>query len=212
VVDRIPDDARVNVHGCIRAYAWCDVSWRDARGWVQGSDLAYFYEQRYVPIVEYGPRIGLPIIVFSVDTYWNRYYRSRPWYGQRAHFHSVWRDRGGDRADRRPDRREGKIDRDRRDRTVDRTPNRTERKLDRRDRGDDRSVRRLDRRDTSRGERTRESRDLNRGARRDATPGRASPKPEASLRERPSGRPAGAPGRRDGGGGAGGDGERRDRN
>ncbi len=28
VVDRIPDDARVTVHGCVRAYRWCDISWR----------------------------------------------------------------------------------------------------------------------------------------------------------------------------------------
>ena len=41
VVDSIPDDARVTVHGCVRAYRWCDISWRDARGWVSGDELAY---------------------------------------------------------------------------------------------------------------------------------------------------------------------------
>ena len=71
VVDRIPDDARVNVHGCIRAYAWCDISWRSARGWVPGEDLAYLHERRHVPIVEYGPRVGLPIIAFSASPYGN---------------------------------------------------------------------------------------------------------------------------------------------
>ena len=84
VVDSIPDDARVTVHGCVRAYRWCDISWRDARGWVSGDELAYFYQQRYVPVVEYGPRIGLPIVVFSFDTYWDRYYRGRPFYGERT--------------------------------------------------------------------------------------------------------------------------------
>src|SRR5512145_2843671 len=62
VVDRIPSDVRVNVHGCVRGYRWCDVSWRDARGWVPGEELAYLYEGRRVRVVEYGPRIGLPVI------------------------------------------------------------------------------------------------------------------------------------------------------
>ena len=125
VVDSIPDDARVTVHGCVRAYRWCDISWRDARGWVSGDELAYFYQQRYVPVVEYGPRIGLPIVVFSFDTYWDRYYRGRPFYGERTRWRTVWRDRdGGGRkdADRPRDRREGKADRqtDRRQGDVDR--------------------------------------------------------------------------------------------
>ena len=58
VVDSIPDDARVTVHGCVRAYRWCDISWRDARGWVAGDELAYFYQQRYVPVVEYAPALA----------------------------------------------------------------------------------------------------------------------------------------------------------
>ena len=41
VVDQLPADVRVNVHGCVRGYRWCDVSWRDARGWMPGNELAY---------------------------------------------------------------------------------------------------------------------------------------------------------------------------
>lgn len=93
VVDQIPGDVSVNVHGCVRGYRWCDVSWRDARGWVPGEELAYLYEGRRVRIVEYGPRIGLPVVGFSFDTYWDRYYRGRSWYGERARWRSVWRDR-----------------------------------------------------------------------------------------------------------------------
>ena len=33
-VDRIPGGAHVDVHGCFRGKAWCDVSWSDDRGWV----------------------------------------------------------------------------------------------------------------------------------------------------------------------------------
>ena len=113
VVDRIPSDVRVNVHGCVRGYRWCDVSWRDARGWMQGDELAYLDQGRRVAIVEYGPRIGFPIIAYSVDTYWDRYYRGRPWYGERARWRSVWveRERGEKgTSDRVRDRREGRIE------------------------------------------------------------------------------------------------------
>ena len=34
VVDRIPGGSHVNIHGCLKGDAWCDVSWSDDRGWV----------------------------------------------------------------------------------------------------------------------------------------------------------------------------------
>jgi uncharacterized protein YraI len=134
VVDRIPSDVRVNVHGCIRGYRWCDVSWRDARGWVPGQELAYLYQDRRVTIVEYGPRIGLPVVGFAFDTYWDRHYRGRSWYGERARWRTVWRerdrgerstsDRVRDREDRTKSRRE----------TYRRPAGESERRLDRGDR------------------------------------------------------------------------------
>jgi uncharacterized protein YraI len=221
VVDAIPDDARVNVHGCVRAYRWCDVSWRNARGWVQGDDLSYFYQQSYVPIVEYGPRIGLPVVVFSFDSYWDRHYRGRPWYGERTRWRSSWRDRDGrdGRPEQRPDRREGKIERDGRDRKVDRTPDRTEKRAaqptertkGKVDRSNDRSDRTIERRNREATQTPRVNREATQAPRRnrEATqePRRdAGPRPEASVRERP--RPSGgsAP-KRDGGGS-----EQRERN
>jgi uncharacterized protein YraI len=133
VVDSIPSEVRVNVHGCVRGYRWCDVSWRDARGWVPGEQLAYLYQGRRVTIVDYGPRIGLPIEAFAFDTYWDRYYRGRPFYGERARWRTVWREHdGGDRraSDRGRDRREGRNESrtDRRDlERTDRARERTER-------------------------------------------------------------------------------------
>jgi uncharacterized protein YraI len=108
VVDQIPGGVNVLVNGCVRAYRWCDVSWRDAHGWVRGDDLAYLESGRRVSIIEYGPRVSLPIIAFSVDSYWDRYYRNRPFYGRRAHFRTVWRDHDhrGDRRERRGERHE----------------------------------------------------------------------------------------------------------
>ena len=105
VVDRIPADVRVNIHGCVRGYRWCDISWRDTRGWVRGYELAHLYQGRRVLIVEYGPRIGLPLVSFSVDTYWDRHYRGRSWYGERRRWRNVWR--GDDRPDGRREKKRG---------------------------------------------------------------------------------------------------------
>jgi uncharacterized protein YraI len=187
VVDVLPDDARVTVFGCVRAYAWCDISWRGARGWVPGDELAYFYRSRYVPIIEYGPSVGLPIIVFSVDTYWNRHYRGRPWYGRRAHWRSVWRDRDRDRGAVRSERR-----RDRAERRQNRRESRADARRDRSDRS--RELRRQRR--PAQTDRRRESRGDTRSTR-----------PQASLRERrpPAAARQGSGGRegREGGGSMG---------
>ena len=228
VVDSIPDDARVTVHGCVRGYRWCDISWRDARGWVAGDELAYFYQQRYVPVVEYGPRIGLPVVVFSFDTYWDRHYRGRPFYGERTRWRTVWRDRdGGGRknADRPRDRREGKADRqtDRRQGDVDRRregkvqSDRRQGEADRRQSSDRR--REANRRQGDGGEKganrpanrqDRPSGQTGRSESRERSEGRAlspgdSRGPAArgrseGMRERPSGGPQGG---RDAGGGQG---------
>jgi|SRR5215813_8230996 len=152
VVDSIPSDARVNVHGCVRGYRWCDVSWRDARGWVPGEELAYLYQGRRVTIVDYGPRIGLPIEAFAFDSYWDRYYRGRPFYGERARWRTVWRDR--DRGDRRASERiqeprQGRIDSrtDRRElEQTDRTRERTDRTRERTERAREQGRREAERR------------------------------------------------------------------
>jgi uncharacterized protein YraI len=106
VVGVIPDNGQVDVHGCVRGYNWCDVTWRDERGWVSASYLEYYYQERYVPLAEYAPTIAVPIIEFSVDTYWDSHYRHRSWYGRRAHWRGVWqhRHRAGVHRDRPADR------------------------------------------------------------------------------------------------------------
>jgi uncharacterized protein YraI len=212
IVDSIPDDARVNVHGCVRAYMWCDVSWRDARGWVRGDDLAYYYQQSYVPIIEYGPRIGLPVVVFTFDSYWDRHYRGRPWYGERTRWRTTWRDHDRRDGGRDGDRRQGKIDRDRDrpERKADSTPNRPDRTEKRMDRPKDmnRSREGVERRSDKGGDRQRMSDQRGRDAapRRGGSPGR-----EANVRERP-GRDGGGPGQRGAGGGGRDGGGSRDRN
>jgi uncharacterized protein YraI len=115
VVEVIPADAPVEVHGCVRGYSWCDVTWQDARGWVSGGFLTALYRERYVPLVEYATVVDVPIIGFSFDPYWDSYYRSRPWYAQRARWRHAYRDDRrdfrADRVQRREDRRDLRTDR-----------------------------------------------------------------------------------------------------
>ena len=77
----------VQVAGCVNGYSWCDVTLQDGnRGWVYAQNLNYPYQGNQVPLITYGSAIGLPIIAFSIGTYWGQYYRGRPWYGQQSHW------------------------------------------------------------------------------------------------------------------------------
>jgi uncharacterized protein YraI len=89
-VDRIPGGAHVNIHGCIRGDAWCDVSWSGDRGWVSSEYLEYLYRHRYVYLPDYVDEIDVPIVPFVLSSYWASYYPDRPWYHRRAYWSSYW--------------------------------------------------------------------------------------------------------------------------
>jgi uncharacterized protein YraI len=89
-VDRIPGGDRVNIHGCFRGKAWCDVSWSDERGWVSSRYLEYLYRNRYVYLPDYVDEIDVPIVPFAVASYWSSYYAGRPWYHRRAYWSGYW--------------------------------------------------------------------------------------------------------------------------
>lgn len=74
----------VDVQGCIEGYSWCDVIVGGDRGWVPGSFVEEEYNNQPVYLVDYGPRIGLPIVTFSIGTYWDSHYHNRPFYSQRT--------------------------------------------------------------------------------------------------------------------------------
>ncbi|MGA8899152.1 SH3 domain-containing protein, partial [Bradyrhizobium sp.] len=90
LVDRIPGDSRVNVHGCLRGYAWCDVSWSDDRGWISSQYLEYLYRNNYVYLPDYVDDIDIPVVPFVLSSYWSSYYSGRPWYQRRAHWTNYW--------------------------------------------------------------------------------------------------------------------------
>ena len=89
-VDRIPGGSRVNIHGCFRGKAWCDVSWSDDRGWVSSRYLEYLYRNRYVYLPDYVDEIDVPVVPFVLTSYWSSYYAGRPWYHRRAHWSGYW--------------------------------------------------------------------------------------------------------------------------
>src|SRR3569832_623167 len=90
LVDRIPGGARVNVHGCLRGNAWCDISWSDDRGWVSSQYLEYLYRNSYVFLSDYVDQIDVPVVPFVLSSYWSSYYSGRPWFHRRAYWSSYW--------------------------------------------------------------------------------------------------------------------------
>src|SRR5882757_3859705 len=86
LIASVPPDTFVNLYGCVDDWTWCDVDWEGSRGWIYADYLYFDYQSRRVPILSYGPRLGLAVVSFSLGDYWGRYYSRRPWFGQR----DVW--------------------------------------------------------------------------------------------------------------------------
>jgi uncharacterized protein YraI len=83
VVAVLPAGVEVVVEGCLPSYTWCDVTTGELHGWVWAGNLSAFYEGTPVPILRYGPRIGIVVRPFVLIDYWSLYYPSRPWYHDR---------------------------------------------------------------------------------------------------------------------------------
>lgn len=84
----IPGGVQVYVNGCVDGWTWCDVTVGEERGWVYADFLSYDYFGQPVTIVSGGATLGLPLITFSIGTYWDNYYRYRPWYGNRSYWYN----------------------------------------------------------------------------------------------------------------------------
>jgi uncharacterized protein YraI len=85
-ITQLPAGTEVQLQGCIEAYTWCDVIAGQDRGWVPGSYLEEEYENQRVLVIDYGPRIQIPVVTFSINVYWDAHYHNRPFYAQRETF------------------------------------------------------------------------------------------------------------------------------
>lgn len=84
LVEQLDAGSPLEVHGCLDSWSWCDVSAEDGtRGWLYAGGISFVYQGGRVPVYSYGPQLGLPIVTFSIGSYWGNYYRGRPWYAQR---------------------------------------------------------------------------------------------------------------------------------
>jgi len=107
VVSQLPGGLPVTVMGCVAGYSWCDVATPNLRGWVYAGRLNYAYQGNPVPVLGYGNAIGLPIVTFSIGTYWGNYYRGRPWYRDQSRWAHRPPPRPGSGAGRPPGRPPG---------------------------------------------------------------------------------------------------------
>jgi len=82
--------AFVEVFGCEEGYGWCDVQVGMNRGWVAAEYLQAEGPSGPLIVADGGVLLALPIIAFSFGTYWDTYYRGRPWYGRRGYYYNYW--------------------------------------------------------------------------------------------------------------------------
>jgi len=82
-ITQIQAGTPVSIQGCISGWTWCDVVVGADRGWVPGTFLEEDYGGQRVVVIDYGPRIGIPVVGFSLGVYWDQHYHSRPFYAQR---------------------------------------------------------------------------------------------------------------------------------
>ena len=90
VVAELDSNTPIQVMGCLEDWSWCDVAVGDSRGWMYSPVISYRYEGGYVPFYSYAPSLGVAVVPFTVDLYWDRYYHDRPWYPRRE----EWAHRG----------------------------------------------------------------------------------------------------------------------
>lgn len=89
LIAQLDAGTEVDVQGCTDGWEWCDVVAYGNRGWIAGNYIQYEYDNQLVALPSYGAQFGIPIVGFSIGTYWNSYYRSRPFYSDR----DSWYDR-----------------------------------------------------------------------------------------------------------------------
>ena len=84
VIVTVPASAPITILGCVGDYAWCDVLYQGNRGWMRAIYLKGLYQGGYYALSNYAPQMRFAIVKFDINTYWGSYYRTRPFYADRA--------------------------------------------------------------------------------------------------------------------------------
>lgn len=80
----------VAVVGCEASWRWCDVSAGRERGWISSRYLSYTFKGNKVTILSGGPHLELPLVEFSLASYWNEHYQGRVFFARQAHYQRRW--------------------------------------------------------------------------------------------------------------------------
>jgi uncharacterized protein YraI len=83
VVAILPRGTILDVQGCLPDYSWCDVIAAGERGWIYAANIESVYQGTPVPLIDYGPVIGITVFGFFLGDYWDHHYHGRPWYHDR---------------------------------------------------------------------------------------------------------------------------------
>jgi uncharacterized protein YraI len=105
---------QVNIHGCLRDWSWCDISFRSDRGWIPGREIAANYRGRRRSVNMVAPYLGIGILSFRFGNYWDEHYRDRSFYRERdrwerrynQNYKPNWGPRQDDNRDRDQPRRD----------------------------------------------------------------------------------------------------------
>jgi uncharacterized protein YraI len=89
-VSLMPAGASVTVFGCEQNYGWCDAQIGPDRGWVDAAYLQIGSPRGPLIVANAGVTLGIPTVSFVFGTYWDTYYRGRPWYARRPYFYNYW--------------------------------------------------------------------------------------------------------------------------
>ena len=82
--------APITVYGCLSDRSWCDVSYRNDRGWVEGQDIVINYQGNRSSVMAYS---DIGIVAFVIGTYWDTHYHNRPFYSDRARWQQSYTQR-----------------------------------------------------------------------------------------------------------------------
>lgn len=98
VIVVVPTHAPISILGCLSDYMWCDVVFQGNRGWMRSIYLQKWYQGYYYALGDWAPRLNINIVNFEIGSYWDAYYRDRPFYAERARwggsFGEGWTNRG----------------------------------------------------------------------------------------------------------------------